>query len=413
VTQAVDPLKDARPLIAHVVYRLSVGGLENGVVNLINRLPAREFRHAVISMADITDFRQRIAKKDVVFIELNKGPGHAFRLYPRLYRLFRQLAPSVVHTRNLAALEATVPAFLARVPVRIHGEHGWGADDLDGSNRKFQLLRRLFRIFVTRYIALSRHLRDYLVERIGVPPGKVTQIYNGVDIERFSPAQAPRAPIQGCPFNDPHCWIAGTVGRMEGVKDHAALARAFIRVLRNNPVLAHRLRLVIIGDGPLRTEVMGILQRAGVEHHAWLPGERNDIADVLRGLDCFVLPSRAEGISNTILEAMATGLPVIVTRVGGNPELVTDGATGSLVPAGDEEALALAMQRYLEEPALASKHGAAARAEAERRFAMDSMVESYRRVYAAELARHPRNDRDFKTSNAPVDSDARSRRTSG
>lgn len=379
--------EDMRPLIAHVVYRLSVGGLENGVVNLINRLPADEFRHAVISMTDVTGFRARITRNDVIYIELRKGPGHALGLYPRLYRLFRDLSPAIVHTRNLAALEAAVPAFLAGVPVRIHGEHGWGADDHDGSNPKYRFLRRLFRPFVTRYIALSRDLREYLVRRVGIPVKKVVQIYNGVDTDKFRPAQGSPAPIPGNPFDAPRCWLVGTVGRMQAAKDQTTLARAFVRALELEPGARQRLRLAIIGDGPLRAQAAGVLEQAGVAHLAWLPGERDDVARILRALDCFVLPSLAEGVSNTILEAMASGLPVIASRVGGNPELVSEGETGTLVAPGDSEALARTILRYFHRPDLAAQHGAAGRKVAERQFGLDSMVENYRRVYVGELAR--------------------------
>src|SRR5262245_51833508 len=103
------------PLIAHVVYRFAMGGLENGVVNLVNRMsPA--FRHAVISLTDVTDFSERVTREGVRFIALGKGPGHALKLYPRMLNLFRTLQPTIVHTRNLAALEAVVPAWLAGVP---------------------------------------------------------------------------------------------------------------------------------------------------------------------------------------------------------------------------------------------------------------------------------------------------------
>jgi hypothetical protein len=112
---------DRRPLIAHIVYRFDVGGLENGVVNLLNRMPASGYRHAVISWTDITDFRKRILRDDVQFIELHKPPGHALPLYPRLLRLLRSLDPAIVHTRNLAALEVTIPAWLAGVRARVHG----------------------------------------------------------------------------------------------------------------------------------------------------------------------------------------------------------------------------------------------------------------------------------------------------
>ena len=123
---------DPRPLIAHVVYRFDIGGLENGVVNLINRLPEDRYRHAVVALTEVTDFRRRIVRDDVEFIALAKPPGQGIREWPALHRLFRQLRPSIVHTRNIAALEASLPALMAGVPVRIHGEHGWDSADPDG-----------------------------------------------------------------------------------------------------------------------------------------------------------------------------------------------------------------------------------------------------------------------------------------
>ncbi len=333
---------DHRPLIAHVMYRFDVGGLENGIVNLINHMPRDAYRHVVIALTEITDFRRRIVRDDVQFIALNKHPGHALWMYPRLFRLFRELRPHIVHTRNLAALELAVPAWAAGVAFRIHGEHGRDVGDLDGSNKKFQWVRRLYRPFVTYYIALSHDLAHYLTDRVGVGRNKVCQIYNGVDAQRFYPADRRQA-MTGCPFDDSDLWLVGTVGRMQTVKNQTDLARAFIEVLRLVPALRKRLRLVMIGDGSLRQPVQALLEEAGCADLAWLPGERGDVPDVLRGLDCFVLPSLAEGVSNTILEAMACGLPVIATDVGGNSELVDDGSTGILVPPGNVPALAAAI----------------------------------------------------------------------
>ncbi|MDX9996305.1 MAG: TIGR03088 family PEP-CTERM/XrtA system glycosyltransferase, partial [Rhodocyclaceae bacterium] len=304
---------DARPLVLHVFYRFDVGGLENGVVNLINHLPADRYRHAILALTEVTDFRQRIRRDDVEYISLKKPPGHLFRLYPRLWRIFRDLRPAIVHSRNLAALEVTVPAWAAGVPVRIHGEHGYDVGDLDGNNRKYQWVRRAYAPFVSRFVALSRDLARYLTDRVGVAQDKIAQIYNGVDTERFHPAVLPKPTFQGCPFGSPDHWLVGTVGRMQTVKNQTLLARAFIRALELAPALRDRLRLVMIGDGPLRGESQALLDAAGVADLAWLPGERHDIPDLLRGLDSFVLPSIAEGISNTILEAMASSLPVIAT----------------------------------------------------------------------------------------------------
>ena len=376
----VMPTQDPRPLVVHVMHRFDVGGLENGVVNLINHMPAEAYRHAILALTEVTDFRQRIQHDDVQFISLRKPPGHLIGLYPRLYRLFRELRPAIVHSRNLAALEVTVPAWAAGVPVRIHGEHGRDVGDLDGNNRKYQWVRRVYNPFVSRFIALSRDLESYLVERVGIPARKVVQFYNGVDAERFHPAEGLPV-IENCTFRRPEHWLIGTVGRMQAVKDQTLLARAFVRALELEPSLRARLRLVMVGDGPLRAKALDILERAGVADLAWLPGERSDIPEVMRGLDCFVLPSLAEGISNTILEAMASGLPVIATRVGGNAELVIEGRTGELVPAADSDAMARAIQRYAADSVQAIAAGQVGRAEVERRFSMEAMVGAYRGLY--------------------------------
>ncbi len=378
------PTEHIAPLVAHVVFRFDTGGLENGIVNLINRMPAETYRHAIIALTEVSaTFAKRIRRDDVRFFSLNKGAGHGVKLYPQLYRLFRQLAPAIVHTRNLAALEATLPAWLAGVPARIHGEHGRDVGDLDGTRPSYLWLRRGFRPFVTRYIALSRELEEYMTQRVGIPARRIAQIHNGVDAESFRPAQAGRALLPGYPFGQAGEWLVGTVGRMQPVKDQLTLARAFIRVLELAPDAAQTMRLVMVGDGPLKRQVEALLATAGIVDLVWLPGERSDVAEIMRGLDCFVLPSLAEGISNTILEAMASGLPVIATAVGGNGELVAAGTTGVLVPAGDTEAMAQAMLGYFVDRQRAARHGCAGRARVEQLFSLDAMVDRYRREYDA------------------------------
>jgi sugar transferase (PEP-CTERM/EpsH1 system associated) len=192
---------DRRPLVVHVVYRFDTGGLENGVVNLINHLPDEAYRHAVVSLTEVTEFARRIRRTDVRCIALHKRPGHTWWLYPTLLRLFRELRPSIVHTRNLAALEVQPVAWLAGVPWRIHGEHGRDVGDLDGASIRYQRMRRLYRPFVHRYVALSGELRQYLLDKVHVSPERVTQIYNGVDTDRFGPVQGSRVVPAGCPFD--------------------------------------------------------------------------------------------------------------------------------------------------------------------------------------------------------------------
>ena len=378
----METLTDSRFLVVHVVYRFDMGGLENGVVNLINNMSSRNYRHVVLALTEVTDFRKRIVRDDVVFLALNKPPGHALSLYPSLFRLFRELRPSIVHTRNLAALEVLVPAWAAGVSVRIHGEHGRDVGDFDGSSKKYQWMRRLYSPFVGHYVALSCDLASYLTDKVRISRKRITQVYNGVDAVRFSPTDDIQRPlIPGCPFVGAQLWRVGTVGRMQTVKDQLTLTRAFIRALEIAPELKSRLRLALVGDGPLREGCQLLLDTAGVSALSWLPGERDDVPEIMRGLDCFVLPSLAEGISNTILEAMDCGLPVVATDVGGNADLVIHGVTGQIVPAGDVDAMAHSLVQLASSPELAQSMGRAGRQRILEKFSLDAMVGTYQGLY--------------------------------
>jgi sugar transferase (PEP-CTERM/EpsH1 system associated) len=377
------PSAPRRRRIVHVVYSFSVGGLENVIVQLINRLPADQFEHVVLSLTTISDFKDRITKPGVRFIELHKPPGHAVPLYPRIYKLLRELKPDVVHTCNLAALEIMPLAWLARVPLRIHAEHGWDAHDPQGKNPRYQRLRKLYKPFVSHYVAVSKDLDDYLARAIGISASRRSLIANGVDTVTFAPRVGDAPPVPDFPFVPGQHWLVGTVGRLQTVKNQPLLARAFVRLLREHPEMAERARLVIVGEGPLRPEIEGALAAADLQAHAWLPGARNDVADILRMLDVFVLPSQAEGTSCTLQEAMASGLPVVATAVGGTPELVEEGVTGHLVPSDDEAALASAIHRVFSEEASAGRFALTARSRATNQFGLDAMVRAYQSVFAS------------------------------
>lgn len=376
-------MTDQRPLIAHVVHGLRVGGLENGLVNLINRMPAERYRHAVICLTDYDRFAERIERDDVPLFALHKRAGKDPMLYLRLLRLLARLRPAVVHTRNLSALEAQLPALLVGTRARIHGEHGRDMGDLHGENRRYRTLRRVFRPLIHRYIPLSRDLEAYLREHIGVPARRITRIINGVDTERFRPGRAgvARAALLAETGWPESSRIVGWVGRMEAVKNPLGLVAAFAHLRRQDVPGARESRLVLIGGGAQYDEVRAAVAAAGLAGDVWLPGSRDDVPELLRGLDLFVLPSLAEGISNTILEALAVGLPVVATEVGGNAELVVPGECGALVPPADPAALADAMAGYLRSEVRLADEAYNARARALEQFSIDSMVAAYTSVY--------------------------------
>lgn len=378
-----------RPLIAHVVYRFDVGGLENGVANLINRLPADDYDHAVIALTEVTDFRHRITRERVTFHSLHKPPGHGLAIYRDLYRLFRKLRPSIVHTRNIAASEAQLPAALAGVRGRVHGEHGWEVADVAGGRSSHHLQRRLLRPLIHRHVALSTEIRRYLEDRIGVPTTAISQICNGVDVQTFVPTRSASDRMRTGPiaerFPEPDLFVVGTVGRLSPVKHQRLLVDAFARTVNMlatlAPASAERMRLVIAGNGPDRAALEAQVREAGIADRTWMPGTRDDVPALMADLDLFVLPSLAEGISNTILEAMACGLPVVATRVGGNADLIDDGATGTLVPSNDAVAMATALRGYATSPTRVESQGRAARERVVQRFSIDTMVARYAELY--------------------------------
>ena len=378
-----------RLCIVHVVYSFSVGGLENVIVQLINRLPADRFEHVVLSLTTIGDFKNRIAQQGVRFIELHKPPGHAVALYPKIYQLLRVIKPDVVHSCNLAALEIVPLCWLARVPLRIHAEHGWDAHDPQGINPRYQRLRRAYKPFVSHYVAVSKDLDDYLERAIGVPQFRRSLITNGVDTQAFLPAQGAPSAVPGCPFVLGENWLLGTVGRLQSVKNQPLLVRAFVRLLQDHPEAAIRMRLVVVGEGPLRAEIETLLADANVSHLAWLAGARDDVADVLRMLNCFVLPSQAEGTSCTLQEAMACGLPVVATAVGGTPDLLKHGESGFLVDSDDEAAMANAIWALYTDKAKTLRLAQNARDWALQNFGLDAMVHSYESLFSGRLLADP------------------------
>lgn len=248
------------PLVVHIIYRLGIGGLENGLVNLINKTAVNRYRHAIICLKDTSDFKARIKKHDVEIYELNKREGNDFSIFFRLFKLLRRIKPDIVHTRNLSTIECQLPVFLAGTKYRVHGEHGWDSFDPDGDNRKYQFLRRCFKPFVHLYIPLSGHLEEYLKNKIGVTQKKIRRICNGVDTKKFHPKTNVSNRPTAYPFGDEKLFVIGTIGRMHGVKDQITLVRAFIRLLESSPELRSKLRLVVVGDGPLHGEAMALLQ---------------------------------------------------------------------------------------------------------------------------------------------------------
>ncbi|HEX5764983.1 MAG TPA: glycosyltransferase [Woeseiaceae bacterium] len=313
---------------------------------------------------------------DVEILELRKPGGKHPPTYWRIFTELRRLRPDIVHTRNLGTLDLAWIARVAGCPIRIHGEHGWSADDPDGSSVKYRFLRKICDPAIDRYVAVSENITHWLVDEIGIPKHRVTTLHNGVDSERFRKTDSGAA---GASVDSP--IVIGTVGRQEPIKGLEVLLMALRDLLVLRPELRSRLQVLMGGDGPSHQNCLDLRDRFGLNDIVEFPGRVIDVPAYLRQLTIFIQPSLNEGISNTVLEAMASGLPIIATNVGGNPELIRDGKDGRLVPPNDTSALRMAIEKYLDDAAARERDGTEARARVERCFSLDTMVGKYAQLY--------------------------------
>ncbi|MFO1257169.1 MAG: TIGR03088 family PEP-CTERM/XrtA system glycosyltransferase [Gammaproteobacteria bacterium] len=357
--------------IVHFIYQFSTGGLENGLVNIINHLPPSEFRHIVICLTTQTQFSSRLKPGNVEVIALDLKPGPLYTHYARILKLLKTLRADIVHTRNLGSIEIQLLAFLVGVPYRIHSEHGRGLNDLKGDNIKNQFLRKLMSPFIHQYVSLSKEIKEYLIQKVNINRKKVRQIYNGVNLEIFSPSIKQHDKIKII-----------TVGRMEAVKDPLTTLEAIAGLVSTYP----NIEFIVVGGGSMIPAIKAAARQKGIQNHVVCLGERDDISRLLTTSDIFVQSSLVEGISNTILEAMASGLPVVATDVGGNSELVEERVTGLLVPSQDVQQLKAALQYFCENKERRREYGLNGRLRVERHFSLKKMIEQYDKLYRIGLA---------------------------
>jgi len=375
-----------KPLLVHVLYRLDTGGMERILVSLINATAGR-YRHAVITLCGFGPLRAEIDHAVTACVSLDKKPGKDPGCYIRLWRALRALKPDLVQTYNIGTLDLAPVVKLAGVRRLVHAEHGRDAADPNGENPRYRRLRRWMAPFIDRYVAVSTDLQHWLVDRAGIARAKVAYIANGIDVQAFgTPRTVPASRRLLKDFAPPGSVLLGNVARLDKVKDQAGLLSAFA-LLRDHAGLP--CRLIVAGEGPQRQALQQQLARLGLEQTVRLLGDRGDVSDLLAECDLFVLSSIAEGMPVTLMEAMAAGLPVVATDVGGVGSVVENGVTGTLVSASDPSALAHALGTYVADETLRRQHGDAGRARAVAHFSLAAMVAGYVALYDGLLNRRP------------------------
>lgn len=353
--------------ILHVIHKLSMGGLENGLVNLVNGLSADRYRHTLLSLTTQDGFIKRIRNPDVRVIEFNKKPGPLLASLLPLYSMISELAPDIIHTRNYSTIECQLPAFFARVPYRIHSEHGRDSDDIIGLSQKKKWIRKSLSPLIHQYVALSKDLEKYLIQHVGIPSHKIKQIYNGVNLKRYYPQD----------LKNDQSLIVLTAGRLTPVKDIPTLLKAFALLQKEMP----NAQLWVAGDGPERSALEQLTHHLQLQEQVRFLGQREDLSQLMAQANIYVQSSLFEGISNTLLEAMASGLPIVATEVGGNSELIMHRQHGFLVPKKAPIQLADAMISVASSPGLKRQLAHASRLRAQTYFDLNSMIEQYDALY--------------------------------
>ncbi len=356
----------------HLIHQLGTGGAENGIINLLNNINKELFETSICTFVGNGAQTVRLDQGVTRLFELGKRAGNDFTLPIRLWRVFRKWRPNILHTHAWGTLcEGIIGARLARIPVVINGEHG----TIQNNGRNIYI-QRVFWSLTHQVLSVSKAHKESLTKTIGYPSKKIKVILNGVDTERFSCKRRNEGLRNSLRITEKDIVI-GTVGRLVPVKNQKMLIKAFA-------ILARRYlnaKLILVGDGPLKNELSQLAASLGVSSRVMLLGRRSDIPEILQSMDIFVLTSISEGMSNTILEAMSSRLPVVASNVGGNPEIVMDNLTGFLIESNNKNALVDALTILIENPVKRNEMGVAGRKLVEMHFSLETMVENYENLY--------------------------------
>jgi glycosyltransferase involved in cell wall biosynthesis len=363
--------------VAELVDSLTLGGAERMAVNLSLGLRARGNQVTVVCLRKGGPLEQPLAEAGIEVATLGKGEGFRLATARALARLLRERAIDVVHTHNpLVHHYGVLAARMAGVPAVVSTVHGLNNLEKRG---KGELLYLLTSLATDRIVSVCRMAQDFFRATLPLPKEKMRVIYNGIPLERFL-----RLPSR--PAADD--FVFGAVGRLVPIKDQRSLLLAFQQVAARYP----RVRLEILGDGPMRAELEALRDELGLEGRARFCGASEDVTGFLAGLDVFVLSSRSEGLPMTLMEAMAAGVPVVATAVGGIPEFVEESGCGWLAPPANPEALARAMTAAIEAGDL-TERGARGRAFAAERCSLEKMAADYESLFAGLLpASGPRRE---------------------
>ncbi len=359
--------------IFHVLTSFHIGGGERVAVDLAKRQHAQGHRVTVVSLEAPPDgpLSGELTRAGIRVRRVVKRPrGLDPTLTARLVALFVRQRADVVHTHNpLPLIYAALAGRLARARV-IHTKHGANA-----ASSRSRALRRRASAFVHHFVAVSEETAVQAREQRDSSPARISVVRNGIDLSRFGPDAVSRADVRDELGIAQDAWVVGSVGRLISLKNHQLLLRAA------EPLLGPSFHLVIVGDGPTMESLVELRAASAAPESIHLLGVRRDVPRLLTCFDAFAMSSDSEGLPLVVPEAMATGLPIVCTAVGGLPAVVDEDQTGYLVPAGDEDGLRDRMKRLAGDVSHAQDLGRRARDVALQRYSAERMVADYAELY--------------------------------
>ncbi len=347
------------------------------VTNLVNHLAPDRFESTIISFAPLRPLTNRVDRSRTQLISLNKKGGNNPLLIYKICLILQENGVDIVQTHNWGtALEGILGAKLARVPGVVHAERGTVED------KKFNiLLQRFLWGFADKVLSVSEAHRKKVTNIIRFPHEQIKAIVNGVDTERFFPNPEIKERMRKTLGLKKKSICIGTVGSLRLVKNQSLLINACSMILDH----FEHVEVLIVGEGPLEPKLIQEVQTLGLSEKIHFAGAQPNIPEILNALDVFVLPSLSEGMPNVVLEAMACGLPVIATAVGGTPEVVEDGKSGILIASEDELHLVQALREMIQNHEKRLAFGIEGRRRVLSRFSLKKMVLEYQELYESLL----------------------------
>lgn len=370
-----------RPALAYVVNSLNPGGTEKLVVEMALAF-SEQFRVGVFCLDEPGQWADTLRERGIAVSCLWREPGLDVRIPVRLANGFRRMDARIVHAHQCTPwFYAALARVLYPTPRLMLEEHGRFYPETDHAVRKI-VNRLLISKLTHRFVAVSADVAERLVRYEGLEAKRIEVVYNGVG--SVPPLSAGWRESLRREFG----WgtgefVVGTVGRFDPIKNLPMLVKAIGSARAGNP----RIRGLLVGDGPEMQRIRDLLRELDLTETIRLTGYRDDARALMQCMDLFALASLSEGTSMALLEAIRTGVPAVVTAVGGNPEVVLAGETGWTVASGDTESLAQVIREAEADPDRCRKLASAGLGRLERCFTFDGMVASYRELYRSLLYR--------------------------